>query len=109
MNRLLRLTDTNFEEEVLFSGIPVLVEFWASWCPPCQMVEPILNELADEYEGRVKIAKLHVDQNPITSAKFKVVGIPTFAIFKEGDILIRKSGAHSKKQLLRMLVETLGL
>ena len=108
MGHPLRLTDANFETEVLTSDVPVLVEFWASWCPPCKMVEPVLVELASECDGKVKIAKLHVDQNPKMAAKYRIMGIPTFAIFHNGEIIKRRSGAHSKKQLLPMMDEALG-
>ena len=81
MGQTVRLTDTNFEREVLASGIPVLVDFWASWCPPCKMTEPVIDELAVEYDGRLKVGKLNVDQNPQMAARYRVMGVPTFAVF----------------------------
>jgi len=107
MGRPIRLTDGNFEREVLKSEVPVLVDFWASWCPPCKMVEPVIAELAKEYEGRVKVGKLNVDQNPTTAQCYHIVGVPTFAVFQAGEIVQRKTGAQSKQQLLRLLDEVL--
>lgn len=107
MSRELRFTDKNFEEEVLRSEIPVLVDFWASWCPPCKMVEPVLAELAEEYDGVVKIGKLNVDQNPRTAAKYKIMGLPTFIVFNNGQEVQRRVGAQSKGQLEELLATVL--
>ena len=79
----MRLTDKNFEEEVLKSDIPVLVEFWASWCPPCKMMEPILRKLEIKYKGRVKIGTLNVDLNPRTAAKYNITGVPHLHTYLE--------------------------
>jgi len=103
MKKSLRFTDTNFEEEVLQSKVPVLVEFWASWCVPCKMVEPILDKLAQIYNGKVKIGKLNVDQNPKMRAKYQIKGVPTFIIFISGEEVERKVAAHSEAQLREML------
>ena len=103
MNDPLRLTDTNFEQEVLKSKIPVLVEFWASWCPPCKMVEPVLADLTREYDGKARIAKLHVDQNPKTAAKYQIMGVPTFILFNSGEEVQRQVGSQSKEQLNQMI------
>ena len=103
MANVLRLTDANFEMEVLHSDLPVLVDFWASWCPPCKMTEPIVDELAGEYAGRIKVGKLNVDQNRRTADRYQILGVPTFALFRSGQILERGVGAHSKAQLLKML------
>ncbi|MFC1599186.1 thioredoxin [Candidatus Omnitrophota bacterium] len=100
---MMRLTVSNFKEQVLESTIPVLVDFWSSWCPPCKMVEPIVEELASELEGRIKVGKINVDQNPKTSAEFNIAGVPTFALFKEAKLVKRETGARSKKQLLTMI------
>ncbi|MGD2207399.1 MAG: thioredoxin [Anaerolineae bacterium] len=107
MGHALRLTDLNFEQEVVESDVPVLVDFWASWCPPCKMVEPVIEELVTEYDGRLKVGKLHVDQNPRTRDRYQVLGVPTFAVFRGGQILCRRTGAQSKGQLLQMLDEVL--
>jgi thioredoxin 1 len=99
----LTFTDDNFKEEVLDSDIPVLVDFWASWCPPCKMMEPVIKKLAEEYAGKIKIGKLNVDQNPKIASKYKIRGVPTFLIFNSGKIVGRRTGAQSKEQLEQML------
>lgn len=101
----LRFTDNNFEEEVINSEIPVLVDFWASWCPSCKMVEPVIAELAVKLEGRIKVGKVNIDQNPGVGAMFGISGVPTFILFKEGKVLKRETGARSKQQLLKMIEE----
>ena len=81
-DNILNVTDSTFEQEVLSSDIPVLLDYWAEWCGPCKMIAPILNDIADEYSGKIKVAKLNIDENPATPAKFGVRGIPTLMIFK---------------------------
>lgn len=103
MNHEVRLTDTNFEEEVIKSEKPVLVDFWASWCPPCKMVEPVIAELAEEFAGEIKTGMLNVDQNPGTAAKYEIKGVPTFILFEGGEPIQRRVGAQSKGQLREML------
>jgi len=98
-----RLTDINFDQKVVQSDLPVLVDFWASWCPPCKMVEPILEELAVEYSGRLTVGKLHVDQNPRMRNRYQVLGVPTFVLFRDGQYIARRTGAQSKGQLRQML------
>lgn len=105
MQKTLVVTDNNFRQEILDSQIPVLVDFWASWCPPCKMVEPILEELSAELEGKVKVRKINVDQNRTLAFDFKVTGVPTFIVFDKGKELQRQVGARSRQQLLRMIVE----
>ena len=101
------VTDTSFDSDVLNSDIPVLVDYWAEWCGPCKMIAPILDEAAKAYEGRVKIAKLNVDENPDTAAKFGIRGIPTLMLFKDGKAATTKVGAMSKSQLTAFLDESL--
>ena len=91
--------DTSFEEEVLKSSLPVLVDFWATWCGPCKVIAPILAELAEKYAGKIKIGKLNVDENPTTTAKYSVRGVPTLVLFKDGKAEATKVGALSKSQL----------
>jgi len=99
----LRVTDNNFEEEVINSPMPILVDFWASWCIPSQMMMPVLDNLSKELDGKIKIRKLNVDQNPKMREKYKIFGCPTFIIFKDGKELIRKIGAHSENQLREII------
>ncbi|MBI5430168.1 MAG: thioredoxin TrxA [Nitrosomonadales bacterium] len=93
------VSDATFEAEVLQSPLPVLVDYWAEWCGPCRMIAPILDEIAKEYTGRLSIAKLNVDENQQTPAKFGIRGIPTLMLFKNGNIEATKVGALSKSQL----------
>jgi thioredoxin 1 len=96
---IVHVTDASFEDDVLKSDVPVLVDFWAAWCGPCKMIAPILDEIAKEYEGKIKIAKVDVDANSDTPAKFGIRGIPTLMIFKAGAAAATKVGALSKTQL----------
>ena len=93
------VTDDSFEQEVLQSEIPVLVDYWAEWCGPCKMIAPILEEIVNDYAGKLKIAKLNIDENSATPPKYGIRGIPTLMIFKEGDVEATKVGALSKSQL----------
>lgn len=98
-DRIVYVTDASFESDVLKSGEPVLVDYWAEWCGPCKMIAPILDEIADEYAGKVRIAKLNIDENPQTPPKYGIRGIPTLMLFKNGNVEATKVGAVSKSQL----------
>lgn len=100
---IIQVTDDSFEEDVLKSEIPVLVDYWADWCSPCKQIAPILDEVAPEYVGKVKIAKLNIDDNPKTPVKYGVRGIPTLILFKNGELEATKVGALSKSQLTAFL------
>ena len=100
---LVTITDDNFEQEVINSDKPVLIDFWAVWCGPCRMIAPIVEELATEYDGKVKIGKLDVDSNQQTSIKFGVRSIPTILIFKDGQIKETIIGAVPKKNIVDKL------
>lgn len=107
MSELIRnVSDASFEAEVLQAEGPVLVDYWAPWCGPCKMIAPLLDEAARQYEGRVTIAKLNVDDNPETAARFGVRGIPTLMLFKNGQAAATKVGALSKSQLAAFLDES---
>lgn len=97
------VTDDSFDPEVLQSQVPVLVDYWAEWCGPCKMVAPILEEVAKDYSGRLKVAKLDIDSNDKMAARFGVRGIPTLMLFKNGAVTAQKVGALSKSQLTAFL------
>ena len=106
-DKMVYLTDDSFEADVLKSDTPVLVDYWAEWCGPCKMIAPILDEIADEYEGRLKVAKLNIDENPATPPKFGIRGIPTLMLFKNGEVEATKVGALSKSQLTAFIDQNL--
>ncbi len=96
---IVHVTDDSFEDEVLKSPEPVLVDYWADWCGPCKMIAPVLDEIAGEYAGRIKVAKLNIDENPNTPPKYGIRGIPTLMLFRQGEVEATKVGAVSKSQL----------
>jgi thioredoxin 1 len=100
---ILNVTDDSFESDVLRNETPVLVDYWAEWCGPCKMIAPVLEEVADEYAGKLVVAKLNIDDNPNTPPKYGIRGIPTLMIFKGGEVAATKVGALSKSQLLEFI------
>ena len=102
-DNIIHVTDASFETDVLQSDTPALVDFWAEWCGPCKMIAPILDEIADEYAGKIKICKVDVDSNTESAAKFNVRGIPTLLVFKNGTVEATKVGALSKTQLVEFV------
>jgi thioredoxin 1 len=108
MSEPVSVNDSNFDQTVLQAEIPVLVDFWATWCAPCHMVAPVVAELATEYEGKVNFAKLDVDQNPKTASKYSVMSIPTLIIFKNGEPVSHVVGFRPKAELKQNLDAVLG-
>jgi len=102
-DKIVYTSDSGFEADVLQSDKAVLVDFWAEWCGPCKMIAPILNEAADEYEDRMAVAKLNIDENPSTPNKYGIRSIPTLMLFKDGAVQAQKVGAMSKSQLAEFL------
>ena len=100
---IVHTSDATFDQDVLKSDQPVLLDFWAEWCGPCKMIAPILDEVAGEYQGRLRIAKLNIDENPQTPPRFGIRGIPTLILFKNGTVEAQKVGALSKSQLMAFL------
>jgi len=106
-DKVVHFSDDSFESEVLKSTTPVLVDFWASWCAPCKAISPVVDGLADEYDGKVKIGKLNVDENPATPGKYGVRGIPTLILFKDGKVVDQVVGAVPKNQLEGLIKKAL--
>lgn len=99
----INLTNQNFEEEVLKSNIPVLVDFFATWCGPCKMIAPVISELAEKYEGKVKIGKVNVDEENELAMKYQIASIPTLVLFKDGEVISTKIGLCSKSEIENMI------
>lgn len=106
-DKVVQLTDDSFESEVTQSSVPVLIDFWASWCAPCKAIGPIVDQLADEFDGKVKVCKLNVDENPATPGQFGVRGIPTLILFKDGEVVDQVVGAVPKNQLEGLIKKAL--
>ncbi len=98
-----QVTDSNFEAEILKSDTPALVDFWAPWCGPCRAMGPVIDELASEFEGKVRIAKMNVDENPATPSKYGIRAIPTIILFKNGEVVEQITGAVSKSSIKDMI------
>ncbi|MFZ0486765.1 MAG: thioredoxin TrxA [Arenicellales bacterium] len=99
MSQIRHVTDDSFEQDVLSSDQPVLVDYWAEWCGPCKMIAPVLEEVAEEYGDKLQVVKLNIDENPSTPPKYGIRGIPTLMLFKNGNVEATKVGAVSKSQL----------
>ena len=104
---IVHISDESFEEEVLQSERPVLIDYWAEWCGPCKMIAPVLDEIATEYSDRLKVVKLNIDDNPQTPPKYGIRGIPSLMIFKNGEVEATKVGAVSKAQLTAFLDDSI--
>lgn len=104
---LFHATDGNFEPEILKSDLPAMVDFWAPWCGPCHVIAPVIEEFAKEYAGRLKVAKMNVDENPATPSRYGIRGIPTVIIFKDGQVFDQIVGAVSKSKMEEMIKKVL--
>ena len=101
--KIVNLTEKNFKDEVEQSTVPVLVDFWASWCGPCRMIAPIVDQLAEEFDGKIKVAKLNVDENSELASRYQVMSIPTLLLFRNGKVVNQMVGARPKGELVKIL------
>lgn len=102
-----QVSDKSFENDILQSELPVLVDFWAPWCGPCRAIAPVLDELSEEFAGQVKIVKINVDENPATAGKYSIRAIPTLILFNKGEVIEQVTGAVAKSNLKQMLAKAL--
>jgi thioredoxin 1 len=107
MGKEVVLTDANFDEEVIKAEMPVLVDFWAEWCGPCRMIGPVIEEIAEEFAGKIKVCKLNVDQNQGTAAKYRISSIPTLLFFKGGKLVEEMVGVQPKSKLVEVINKVL--
>ena len=107
MSLVLNVTDDSFETEVLKSDKPVLIDFWAEWCGPCKVLGPIIDDVAPEFEGKVRFTKINIDENPNTAPKYGIRGIPTMLLFKDGELKATKVGATTKSNIISWIKENI--
>lgn len=107
-DKIVQVSDDSFEEDVIKANLPVLVDFWAPWCGPCKMIAPLLDAIVEEYDGKITVAKMNVDDNNETPPKYGIRGIPTLLLFKDGNVVGTKVGALSKTQLTDFIQENVG-
>jgi len=106
--RIVEINDGNFRDEVIKSNLPVLLDFWAPWCGPCKMITPVIEEIANEYQGELKVGKLNVDDNPATATNFRVMNIPTLILFNKGEEIERIAGVVSKREITKKIARAFG-